>query len=51
LVNLFNSTFGIDDSQNLTGDMDLASFREKYLQLVVVREKLKKETKAVHQLG
>lgn len=31
LVNLFNSTFGIDDSRNLTGDMDLESFREKYL--------------------
>lgn len=51
LVNLFNSTFGIDDSQNLAGDMDLESFREKYLQLINVREKLKKETKAVHQLG
>lgn len=31
LVNLFNSTFGIDNSQQPSGPIDLKSFREKYL--------------------
>ena len=48
LVSLFDSTFGIDQSENPA--VDIETFKQKYLNLILIREKQKKEVKAIHIL-
>ena len=46
LVSLFDSTFGLDKSTNLTEN----EFKEKYLSLMLVRERIRNEAKAINTL-
>lgn len=45
LIKLFNSTFGETKSQ-----VDINNFKDKYLQMMLVREQTKKELAAIASL-
>lgn len=46
LVKLFDATFAEESNK----PYDIQAFKERYLNLMIVREKMKKEVKAVHLL-